>query len=139
MSANAFPIDHSGNKQDEQEHEHEQEQEQDYEQDEDQDRDQRKQTLCEECTAAASKVCWNAQLQTRRLFIQATVSLTGHSTQYKCPKCGRQTCSLQCVRKHKQESGCSGVRDATAFVPLAQYSMSQLTKGWRLDLATQLS
>ncbi|PKS11964.1 hypothetical protein jhhlp_001260 [Lomentospora prolificans] len=36
---------------------------------------------------------------------------------YKCPRCATRTCSLQCIKKHKSWSSCSGVRDATAYVP----------------------
>lgn len=36
---------------------------------------------------------------------------------YKCPRCNIRTCSLPCITRHKTRSDCSGVRDATAFVP----------------------
>ncbi|KAI0484460.1 hypothetical protein GGR56DRAFT_613924 [Xylariaceae sp. FL0804] len=36
---------------------------------------------------------------------------------YKCPRCGARTCSLACVKKHKNWSSCNGERDATVFVP----------------------
>lgn len=36
---------------------------------------------------------------------------------YKCPRCNIRTCSLPCIKRHKARSDCSGVRDATAFVP----------------------
>ncbi|KAG5991920.1 hypothetical protein E4U43_003903 [Claviceps pusilla] len=35
---------------------------------------------------------------------------------YKCPRCGTQTCSLPCTKKHKSWSDCSGRRDPTAYV-----------------------
>ena len=34
---------------------------------------------------------------------------------YKCPRCGVQTCSLTCVKRHKLWSQCSGVRNPAAF------------------------
>lgn len=40
--------------------------------------------------------------------------------QYKCPRCGARTCSLACVRKHKNWSSCSGERDPTVFIPASQ-------------------
>ena len=49
-------------------------------------------TACEECRAAEAK--------------------------YKCPACGVRTCSLVCVRAHKQRMSCSGVRDKTKYVPM---------------------
>lgn len=36
---------------------------------------------------------------------------------YKCPRCNLRTCSLPCIKRHKARSDCSGVRDATAYVP----------------------
>jgi len=30
---------------------------------------------------------------------------------YRCPLCGIETCSLPCVQKHKETTGCSGQRD----------------------------
>lgn len=37
--------------------------------------------------------------------------------------------SLQCVKKHKEDSGCSGIRDKTAFVPLSQFDEMALLSG----------
>ncbi|KAI1198647.1 hypothetical protein F5X97DRAFT_299073 [Nemania serpens] len=37
---------------------------------------------------------------------------------YKCPRCAARTCSLPCVKKHKNWSSCNGERDPTAFVTL---------------------
>ncbi|KAM0322970.1 hypothetical protein ACHAQA_009069 [Verticillium albo-atrum] len=39
---------------------------------------------------------------------------------YKCPACDIRTCSLPCTRRHKAWSSCSGIRDATAYVPRAK-------------------
>ncbi|KAI1343828.1 hypothetical protein F5Y15DRAFT_179730 [Xylariaceae sp. FL0016] len=39
---------------------------------------------------------------------------------YKCPRCGIRTCSLACVKKHKNWSSCNGERDATVFIPREQ-------------------
>ncbi|KAI1084026.1 hypothetical protein F5B20DRAFT_526378 [Whalleya microplaca] len=36
---------------------------------------------------------------------------------YRCPRCGTRTCSLSCVKKHKNWSSCNGERDPTVFVP----------------------
>lgn len=37
---------------------------------------------------------------------------------YKCPRCGTRTCSLSCVKKHKNWSSCNGERDPTVFITL---------------------
>jgi hypothetical protein len=34
---------------------------------------------------------------------------------YKCPRCGTQTCSLACVKRHKLWSQCSGIRNPAAY------------------------
>jgi HIT zinc finger len=37
-------------------------------------------------------------------------------SKYCCPRCDIKTCSLSCVKQHKEATGCSGKRDRTAFV-----------------------
>ncbi|KAH7618989.1 putative Box C/D snoRNA protein 1 [Nannochloris sp. 'desiccata'] len=37
-------------------------------------------------------------------------------SKYCCPRCDQKTCSLDCVKQHKETTGCSGKRDRTAFV-----------------------
>jgi hypothetical protein len=34
---------------------------------------------------------------------------------YRCPRCGIQTCSLACVKRHKLWSQCSGIRNPAAY------------------------
>ncbi|GLC54103.1 hypothetical protein PLESTB_000824000 [Pleodorina starrii] len=63
-------------------------------------------SMCEQCGAAASK--------------------------YRCPGCQRRSCSLTCVRAHKAESGCSGQRDRTAFVPMQEFDDRALLSDFRL-------
>ncbi|XP_003386220.1 PREDICTED: box C/D snoRNA protein 1-like [Amphimedon queenslandica] len=43
---------------------------------------------------------------------------------YCCPGCNKRSCSLGCVNKHKEATGCSGKRNITEFVPLSQYNDS---------------
>ncbi|XP_067301499.1 box C/D snoRNA protein 1 isoform X1 [Pseudorasbora parva] len=50
---------------------------------------------------------------------------------YRCPSCMKHTCSLACVKRHKMLSGCCGVRDKTAFVPLAEFSEINLLSDYR--------
>ncbi|KAF8782357.1 Box C/D snoRNA protein 1 like protein [Argiope bruennichi] len=42
-------------------------------------------------------------------------------SKYRCPKCSTFSCSLECVKVHKDESGCDGVRDKTAYVPIEEF------------------
>jgi hypothetical protein len=41
---------------------------------------------------------------------------------YTCPRCAIRTCSLPCSTTHKTDTGCSGVRDKTKFVPMSRYT-----------------
>ncbi|CAG0883741.1 unnamed protein product [Darwinula stevensoni] len=45
---------------------------------------------------------------------------------YKCPACLIHSCSLDCVREHKIQTGCTGIRDKTKFVRLSKFDDSQL-------------
>ncbi|KAG9343199.1 hypothetical protein JZ751_014178 [Albula glossodonta] len=53
---------------------------------------------------------------------------------YRCPGCSKHSCSLPCVKKHKSDFGCSGVRDKTAFVPLSKFDEMNLLSGfWKIQ------
>ncbi|CAL8306367.1 unnamed protein product [Lota lota] len=59
---------------------------------------------------------------------------------YKCPACVKLSCSLRCVKKHKAESGCSGLRDKTAFVALSKFDEMNLLNDYRfLEDTTRLA
>ncbi|OBZ90192.1 Box C/D snoRNA protein 1 [Choanephora cucurbitarum] len=45
---------------------------------------------------------------------------------YTCPRCLIHTCSVECVKQHKQNSTCSGVRDKTSYVSLQKYTESNM-------------
>eukprot|EP00887_Chlorella_sp_A99_P006711 scaffold3.g6711.t1 len=40
---------------------------------------------------------------------------------YTCPRCSCRSCSVECVKAHKEESGCSGKRDRAAFVGRGEF------------------
>ncbi|KAI8054526.1 hypothetical protein BDF22DRAFT_742461 [Syncephalis plumigaleata] len=46
---------------------------------------------------------------------------------YRCPRCETRTCSLSCVQTHKSQTGCSGKRDRTSYVPMKEFGINQLT------------
>ncbi|CAF0847562.1 unnamed protein product [Brachionus calyciflorus] len=50
---------------------------------------------------------------------------------YKCPRCGLKTCSLECCRAHKEQTGCSGQRDKTKFVSKEEFNESTLINDYR--------
>eukprot|EP00793_Prasinoderma_coloniale_P000208 PRCOL_00005718-RA len=56
----------------------------------------------------------------------------GAPAKYTCPGCARRTCSLGCVRAHKAVHGCTGKRDRTAFVPLAEFTDAHLASDYTL-------
>ena len=35
---------------------------------------------------------------------------------YRCPRCSALTCSLPCIKRHKQWAQCNGLRDPTVYV-----------------------
>jgi hypothetical protein len=37
---------------------------------------------------------------------------------YKCPKCDRRSCSLDCVRRHKADNACDGTQSRSNFMPI---------------------
>lgn len=51
---------------------------------------------------------------------------------YKCPRCDLRSCGLDCVKAHKARTGCSGKRDRTAFVPLAEFCDNVLVSDYNL-------
>lgn len=51
---------------------------------------------------------------------------------YTCPKCEVKTCCLDCVRIHKKELECNGIRDRTKFVRMKDFNDSDLLSDYRL-------
>ncbi|ETI42439.1 hypothetical protein F442_12360 [Phytophthora nicotianae P10297] len=52
---------------------------------------------------------------------------------YRCPRCERITCSLQCCVAHKKQFGCNGRRDRTKFVELKKFTDADLSSGKRTN------
>ncbi|GAB6031466.1 Box C/D snoRNA protein 1 [Chamberlinius hualienensis] len=50
---------------------------------------------------------------------------------YKCPKCEVRTCSLNCVKKHKEVNNCDGIRSETEFIPLNKFSETNTLNDFR--------
>lgn len=51
---------------------------------------------------------------------------------YTCPKCEVKTCSLDCVRIHKKELQCDGIRDRTKFIRIKHFTDRDLHSDYRL-------
>ncbi|PON59528.1 Zinc finger, HIT-type [Parasponia andersonii] len=54
------------------------------------------------------------------------------ASKYKCPGCSFCSCSLPCVKAHKQRTGCTGKRNRTQFVPLSNFDDNQLLSDYNL-------
>ncbi|CAB3258961.1 unnamed protein product [Arctia plantaginis] len=52
--------------------------------------------------------------------------------QYTCPKCEVKTCCLTCVRIHKKELECDGIRDRTKFIRVKDFTDTDLLSDYRL-------
>ncbi|XP_045513181.1 box C/D snoRNA protein 1 isoform X1 [Pieris brassicae] len=51
---------------------------------------------------------------------------------YTCPRCEVKTCCLDCVRIHKAELECNGIRDRTKFVRVKDFTNTDLLNDYRL-------
>ncbi|XP_072935390.1 box C/D snoRNA protein 1 [Epargyreus clarus] len=51
---------------------------------------------------------------------------------YTCPKCEVKTCCLSCVRIHKKELECDGIRDRTKFIRMKDFTNTDLLSDYRL-------
>ncbi|KAK8860228.1 Box C/D snoRNA protein 1 [Tritrichomonas musculus] len=51
-----------------------------------------------------------------------------HESKYTCPACQIRSCSLECVKRHKAEKGCSGIKPKTTYVPLDKMDSNMLMK-----------
>lgn len=56
----------------------------------------------------------------------------GKDAIYTCPKCELKTCSLSCVKIHKKELNCDGVRDRTRFVYIDKFTDLDLFNDYKL-------
>ncbi|XP_006898442.1 PREDICTED: box C/D snoRNA protein 1 [Elephantulus edwardii] len=67
----------------------------------------------------------------RKLAMSRCETCGTEEAKYRCPRCMRYSCSLPCVKKHKTELTCNGVRDKTAFVSIQQFTEMNLLSDYR--------
>ncbi|XP_029356316.1 box C/D snoRNA protein 1 isoform X2 [Echeneis naucrates] len=67
----------------------------------------------------------------RKMSLSRCGMCGSEEAKYRCPACLAHSCSMACVKKHKENSGCSGVRDKTAFVSLSQFDEITLLSDYR--------
>lgn len=44
---------------------------------------------------------------------------------YTCPACGAKTCSINCVRRHKRQTECTGLVDQARFIPKKELALDE--------------
>ncbi|KAJ8366639.1 hypothetical protein AAFF_G00348170 [Aldrovandia affinis] len=71
------------------------------------------------------------EVKKRKISLENCGTCGTGEAKYRCPRCLKRSCSLSCVKKHKSESGCSGVRDKTAFVPVSKFDEFNLLSDYR--------
>ncbi|KAG8437229.1 hypothetical protein GDO86_008073 [Hymenochirus boettgeri] len=67
----------------------------------------------------------------RKLSMFSCETCGGEEAKYRCPRCMKYSCSLPCVKKHKAEVNCSGVRDKTTFVSVGAFTEINLLSDYR--------
>uniref|UniRef100_A0A8C0D505 Box C/D snoRNA protein 1 n=1 Tax=Balaenoptera musculus TaxID=9771 RepID=A0A8C0D505_BALMU len=67
----------------------------------------------------------------RKLAMSRCETCGTEEAKYRCPRCMRYSCSLPCVKKHKAELTCNGVRDKTAYVSMQQFTEMNLLSDYR--------
>mmetsp|Transcript_9651 Transcript_9651/g.10992 ORF Transcript_9651/g.10992 Transcript_9651/m.10992 type:complete len:320 (-) Transcript_9651:1059-2018(-) len=80
------------------------------------------------------KKCSNADLTNESLTEQDEKlcrECKKNSWKYKCPACQIKTCSLGCVKAHKERVKCSGVRPSSTFVPIKEFDDAVLRRDLR--------
>ena len=59
-----------------------------------------------------------SSLQSIRPPLTSTKVVSSHIKPYRycCPRCSSRTCSLPCLKRHKQWASCNGARDPATYV-----------------------
>ena len=60
-----------------------------------------------------------------------TCSSCAEPAKYTCPGCEARSCSLACVRAHKEASGCSGRRPPSTYRPMADFDDLTLLRDYQ--------
>ncbi|KAM8875230.1 box C/D snoRNA protein 1 [Spinachia spinachia] len=68
----------------------------------------------------------------RKMSLSHCGACGSEEAKYRCPACLANSCSLLCVKKHKEDTGCSGVRNKTAFVTISEFDEMTLLSDYRL-------
>lgn len=64
------------------------------------------------------------------LFRTSECEVCGENgAKYTCPRCELRTCCLECVKIHKKELECSGLRDKVKFKTIKKLNSIDLLNG----------
>ncbi|XP_053549867.1 box C/D snoRNA protein 1 [Bombina bombina] len=67
----------------------------------------------------------------RKISLQSCETCGSEEAKYRCPRCMKYSCSLSCVKRHKTDINCNGVRDKTEFVPIHKFDEMNLLSDYR--------
>ncbi|XP_028919800.1 box C/D snoRNA protein 1 [Ornithorhynchus anatinus] len=67
----------------------------------------------------------------RKMALTSCETCGSEEAKYRCPRCLKCSCSLACVKKHKTDLVCSGIRDKTAFVSKKEFTDMNLLSDYR--------
>ncbi|XP_022652052.1 box C/D snoRNA protein 1-like [Varroa destructor] len=89
--------------------------------------------IAEDNVAKNSINSWNTQqFQINEIISRPKKCAVCHKTaRYSCPRCSLRTCSLGCVKTHKKQTGCDGVRDRAGFIPMSRFTDLDLLSDYR--------
>ena len=62
---------------------------------------------------------------------QRTCSSCAEPSKYTCPGCAARSCSLVCVRAHKEASGCTGQRATSTYSAMSNFDEQTLLRDYR--------
>lgn len=62
---------------------------------------------------------------------QRTCSSCAEPSKYTCPGCAARSCSLLCVRAHKEASGCTGQRATSTYRAMSNFDEQTLLRDYR--------
>ena len=62
---------------------------------------------------------------------QRTCSSCAEPSKYTCPGCAARSCSLVCVRAHKEASGCTGQRATSTYRAMSNFDEQTLLRDYQ--------
>ncbi|KAI2798706.1 hypothetical protein RDWZM_000173 [Blomia tropicalis] len=74
------------------------------------------------CSRYELEIARKESMKSKKICFICSVNVS----KYTCPKCSIKTCSLNCCLRHKKDYDCDGIRDRLSFVPLRNFSDSNL-------------